>query len=622
MVAMSDATPEWTPMPAPPSDEISLRELYLVLRRNALWILGVAIVTGAVAYFFVASRPEQFESHAVVVYEAPPVAVRGGDAFAASLVTAFPYEAYEALAFDRVRVAAVLERAAGVDWSIDQFLGRARLARRSTANSATLTVEHAVRAPSAEQAAQAAQTWADLTAAAVRETIRFRVVESGAVADRASELRADLEAAEDALSVFASTDASTELRAREAYLVQRLQELDRRGVDAMVTLESLRVERGVRLADVEVLRGERSTLTGTDERAYAGERSDDVLTRAGERAREARDAWRIAADRLATFDAATPLELWQVELVAVQERITEALTTEGMLMEALSQERAHVRAATEALARLPTVVTLRTALIEDGGLAAALGGEAPLTGTPVVTETQNPVRIETEQALEIAIRQVAGLEAALVDLSRRLPELRAREAELRAGLAEGSVAREDLEREARTAALLATELAATEGALTASTSDDVRLAPSGPLAQAEDALRTLERRVAALEAEMGAVDDAARAAGAELVALRITLATLDRERARLQRDHDLAASLYRDVAALAPSLEVIEVLAPLGVRILSAAYVPARGEASRPMLIGILAAVVVAFGMIVLVLLREAIAERPGGGSAVRLEEA
>jgi predicted nucleic acid-binding Zn-ribbon protein len=798
MASMSDATPERTPMPAPPSDEISLRELYLVLRRGAGWIVGATVLMGLAAFLFLSTRPAQFKSEAVVVYEAPPVSVRGGDAFAASLVTAFSYDAYEALAFDRLRLAEVLAAVPEVDWSVDQLISRANLERRSAANAAVLTVVHAVQAASPEVAAAVAQAWADFTTAAVRETIRARVADSQTVSDRVAELRANLEVAEDALLRFTAGDEAQQLRARESSLIQRLQSLDGRRAEvlvelavlvaeraerdaevatlaterstltatgeaafagasagevvarasaraveaegawrsaadalavfdgatplglweaelasltqrlqaldgqraaALVELAGLSAERGARASDVEVLRVERSTLTATGEAAFAGASAGEVVARASARAVEAEGAWRSAADALAVFDGATPLGLWEAELAATRSSITQARTTRERLIGDLAEVRSQLVAATQALGRIPAVATLQTALIDASVLADVLAGDADFGDRVAVTETQNPVRVESEQAFELLLRDVARLEAALADLDRRIPELERREADLRARLAVGSADRSALEREVGVSASLARELVATAQAVDGSSGEvrlapssrlaeaeaalrtvdrrvaaleaevraveveaaaalgreadlrarlavgsadrsalerevgvlaslardlaltaqavegspsDVRLAPSSRLAEAEAALRTVDRRIAALRAEVDAVATALATATGELTQVRAERAALELQRTRLQRDYEFIEGLYSDIAALTPSLEVIEVLAPMGVRILSAAYVPARAEASRARLVSLLAAVVAAFGAVVLLLLREAVAAPAG----------
>jgi predicted nucleic acid-binding Zn-ribbon protein len=803
MASMSDATPERTPMPAPPSDEISLRELYLVLRRGAGWIVGATVLMGLAAFLFLSTRPAQFKSEAVVVYEAPPVSappvsVRGGDAFAASLVTSFSYDAYEALAFDRLRLAEVLAAVPEVDWSVDQLISRANLERRSAANAAVLTVVHAVQAASPEVAAAVAQAWADFTTAAVRETIRGRVADSQTVSDRVAELRANLEVAEDALLRFTAGDEAQQLRARESSLIQRLQSLDGRRAEvlvelavlvaeraerdaevatlaterstltatgeaafagasagevvarasaraveaegawrsaadalavfdgatplglweaelasltqrlqaldgqraaALVELAGLSAERGARASDVEVLRVERSTLTATGEAAFAGASAGEVVARASARAVEAEGAWRSAADALAVFDGATPLGLWEAELAATRSSITQARTTRERLIGDLAEVRSQLVAATQALGRIPAVATLQTALIDASVLADVLAGDADFGDRVAVTETQNPVRVESEQAFELLLRDVARLEAALADLDRRIPELERREADLRARLAVGSADRSALEREVGVLASLARELVATAQAVDGSSGEvrlapssrlaeaeaalrtvdrrvaaleaevraveveaaaalgreadlrarlavgsadrsalerevgvlaslardlaltaqavegspsDVRLAPSSRLAEAEAALRTVDRRIAALRAEVDAVATALATATGELTQVRAERAALELQRTRLQRDYEFIEGLYSDIAALTPSLEVIEVLAPMGVRILSAAYVPARAEASRALLVSLLAAVVAAFGAVVLLLLREAVAAPAG----------
>jgi len=699
MASMSDATPERTPMPAPPSDEISLRELYLVLRRGAGWIVGATVLMGLAAFLFLSTRPAQFKSEAVVVYEAPPVSVRGGDAFAASLVTAFSYDAYEALAFDRLRLAEVLAAVPEVDWSVDQLISRANLERRSAANAAVLTVVHAVQAASPEVAAAVAQAWADFTTAAVRETIRARVADSQTVSDRVAELRANLEVAEDALLRFTAGDEAQQLRARESSLIQRLQSLDGRRAEVLVELAVLVAERAERDAEVATLATERSTLTATGEAAFAGASAGEVVARASARAVEAEGAWRSAADALAVFDGATPLGLWEAELAATRSSITQARTTRERLIGDLAEVRSQLVAATQALGRIPAVATLQTALIDASVLADVLAGDADFGDRVAVTETQNPVRVESEQAFELLLRDVARLEAALADLDRRIPELERREADLRARLAVGSADRSALEREVGVSASLARELVATAQAVDGSSGEvrlapssrlaeaeaalrtvdrrvaaleaevraveveaaaalgreadlrarlavgsadrsalerevgvlaslardlaltaqavegspsDVRLAPSSRLAEAEAALRTVDRRIAALRAEVDAVATALATATGELTQVRAERAALELQRTRLQRDYEFIEGLYSDIAALTPSLEVIEVLAPMGVRILSAAYVPARAEASRARLVSLLAAVVAAFGAVVLLLLREAVAAPAG----------
>ncbi len=785
-----------------PSDEISLRELYLVLRRGFPRIVGATALVGLLAFLFLSTRPEQFKSEAVVVYEAPPVSVRGGDAFAASLVSAFSFDAYEALAFDRLRLADVLAAVPEVDWTVDRFFEYTSLERRSATNAEALTVVHAVQSATPELAARVAQAWADVTAEAVRETIRGRVADSRTVSDRVAELLSELEAAEVALSSFAALDEAPEMRAREAALIQRLQDLDGRRAVVLVELEVLtaeRVERGAEVAtlarergtltatgeavfagasaaevqalvsarsaaaeatwrsaadvlaafdtatpltlweaelasltqrlqaldaqrsagfvdlaslaaervarafDVEVLRLERSTLAATGEAAFAGASAGEARALALARSAEAEVARRSAADALAAFDAATPLGLWEAELASTRAEITLAATTRMRLVGELSEVRAQLGAVVDALGRVPALATLQTALIDASVVAESLERGIDFGERAAVTETQNPVRVESEQAFEFLLRQASRLEAALADVDARIPELERREADLRSRLAVGTAERAGLEGDVAVWTSLARSLATTAGALDGASSDvrlapttrlaeaeaalravdrrhavleaemraleaesnaaflreadlrrrlavgtaeraalereagvaaslardlaltaqalagaepDVRLAPSSCVAAAEAELRTVDRRIAALKAEVEAVAAAHTTAAGELLRVRAERAELELQRTRLQRDYEFVESLYRDIAALTPSLGVIELLAPLGVRILSAAYVPVKAEASRAPILALLAAVATAFAAVVLLLLREAVAV-PGGSPIV-----
>lgn len=76
------------------SDEISLRELYLVFKRGLLLISAIAAVAGLVAFAVMSFRPNTYEAESTVLINPSPVRAQGPGNLSFNLANSIAYEAY------------------------------------------------------------------------------------------------------------------------------------------------------------------------------------------------------------------------------------------------------------------------------------------------------------------------------------------------------------------------------------------------------------------------------------------------------------------------------------------------------------------------------------------------
>jgi uncharacterized protein involved in exopolysaccharide biosynthesis len=199
---------------APSHDEVSLRELYLVLRRRALAIVAVALIAGVAAYAVVATRPSVYLAEATTVVARAPIEV-GGTGLRFRPEVDITFDTYQTLAFTRGVLEEVLPFHEAVD--VGGLRGALRLERvAGLPNQAPglLAVAHHVRSEDAAQAAAAASAWARATIATTRRLLleNLDVVETITGAGLTA-ARADLEAAEAELEAFRASSGVESLRA-------------------------------------------------------------------------------------------------------------------------------------------------------------------------------------------------------------------------------------------------------------------------------------------------------------------------------------------------------------------------------------------------------------------------
>jgi uncharacterized protein involved in exopolysaccharide biosynthesis len=214
MAVMTDDPTVRDARAAPPHDEISLRDLYLVVRRRALAIVAVAVIAGLVAYAAMGRSPAVYLAEATTVVARAPIDVDGtGLRFRPEVDITF--DTYQTLAFTRAVLEEVLPFHEATDVAgLRGSLRLERVAGPPNQASGLLAVAHHVRSGEAGHAAAAANAWATATIATARRLLleNLDVVESITGAGLTA-ARAELEAAEADLEAFRASSGLESLRA-------------------------------------------------------------------------------------------------------------------------------------------------------------------------------------------------------------------------------------------------------------------------------------------------------------------------------------------------------------------------------------------------------------------------
>ena len=171
--------PSPPPRPAAHDDEVSLRELYLIVKRGLPLIAIVAVVAAVVTYLAVILAPDRFESEATVVSAPTTVQVQGEGTLAFEPRSAITFATYEDISTSRATfertVSALREDGVAAPDGPRDLLAAAtveQLTGPSNASDSTpLTVVHRISWSDPQLAARYADAWADATVEQVRSTL-------------------------------------------------------------------------------------------------------------------------------------------------------------------------------------------------------------------------------------------------------------------------------------------------------------------------------------------------------------------------------------------------------------------------------------------------------------------
>ena len=240
------------------SDEVSLRELYLVLRRRFLWIVAAALLAGAAVFAVMATRPAEFVAEATaVVARAPAVVARTQTGVAGEPGLLFQpevdvtFETYVTLAYSRGVLEAVLEAVPQADLNLAAMrdaLVLERLAGSANQTAPLLAVAHRARARESAVAVALADEWTRATIATVRGLLSESLEAVERITSAELDLaRTGLEQAESTLRDFReANDAAADperlmgTRLRAVALAERRDELQRLVAAREAELGSLR----------------------------------------------------------------------------------------------------------------------------------------------------------------------------------------------------------------------------------------------------------------------------------------------------------------------------------------------------------------------------------------------
>jgi uncharacterized protein involved in exopolysaccharide biosynthesis len=199
-----------------PSDEISLRELYLTVRRRSAWIVLAAVIVGLAAYAYLSTLPASYVAETTTVVARAPIEVDLGTNLRFRPEASVSFETYTTLALSRGVLEAVLpfHEREGVE-ALEGVLDLELIAGSEAEPATFLAVTHRVRSEDPAAAAASASAWVEATVATVRSLLLENLDAVEVITgDTLTLTRERLHAAEAALERFRAGAAPEALRAR------------------------------------------------------------------------------------------------------------------------------------------------------------------------------------------------------------------------------------------------------------------------------------------------------------------------------------------------------------------------------------------------------------------------
>lgn len=250
MASMSNAPVRQAAALASP-DEVSLRDLFLVIKRWWMVILLAALVAGIAVVVYLRSRPPVYLATATAAVSRVPVDVQTSSSLLVRPDLNVTFETYQAVAMGQAVLAATAAAVPEAGLSVEQLrpmLELQRLVGAANQVSELLVVNHLARSQDASTSARLATAWAEASLAAVQAVVRENLGSLRSFGDDTLELAgAQLSRAEQALRDFrVRADVQTE--------PQRLEQL-RRSLDTVGdALALVRVLLPARQAELASLR--------------------------------------------------------------------------------------------------------------------------------------------------------------------------------------------------------------------------------------------------------------------------------------------------------------------------------------------------------------------------------
>lgn len=239
--------PAQPPHAATPSDEISLRELYLVLKRRAVWIALAAALAAVAAFAFLSLRPARYVAEGTAAVARAPISleVDVGTNLRFTPEVSVTFETYQTLAFSRGVLEQVVALHEAEDLSrLEGALELERIAGTANQPSTFLAVAHRVSSGDAEIAARTAQAWMAATVATVRDLMLENLdTLEDMTGDALVGSRERVAAIERELETLLAEAAPDALRRQITSLDAAIADLTRARIDARGERDAYRAER-------------------------------------------------------------------------------------------------------------------------------------------------------------------------------------------------------------------------------------------------------------------------------------------------------------------------------------------------------------------------------------------
>jgi uncharacterized protein involved in exopolysaccharide biosynthesis len=399
--------------------EISLRDVYLILKRNTGIILIVPIIFAVLAalYAFFIADPV-YKSEANLTIQTTPVQSKIEDKIETSAVTVFTSDQIETVATSRPILDKLIEQIrvsnnAPTNWRVDRFdagsleknlkIKFPKPNARGTIDASLVTLE--VSAPSAKLAAEVANAWALETNKALN------VLPQERVKDSINTLQGEITRAGVALSeaekIFQTFSDTSNLTLNQAELGSATGE--RAGLDPLIaqarqSLIQTQAELSQRNKDL-ILAGSTVGVTADNTQALGvvtnGQTLGQVRRTLNNQVMAAKTRMLVANEALRQFNATNDAPLLRGRIAQNEARLVEINAKLQSFNSILKTLNARLQQARSEIKLQPELLTLERELLSDPVIGAAVQSRDPklndLVGLKLQNQEVNPVYRELLQ---------------------------------------------------------------------------------------------------------------------------------------------------------------------------------------------------------------------------------
>ncbi len=415
-----------------PEQEISLRDVYLILKRNATIILITPIIFAVLAalYAFFIADPV-YKSEANLTIQTTPVQSKIEDKIETSAITVFTSDQIETVATSRPILDKLIEQIrtsnnAPTSWRIERFdagsleknlkIKFPKPNARGTTDASLVTLE--VSAPDAKLAAEVANAWARETNTALNFLPQERVKDS------INTLQGEIDRAARGLS---DVEKKYEEYANRSNLALEQAELgsatgERAGLEPLIaqTKQSVlqtEAELGQRTSDLKLAAQtlgvipENSVILGV---TTNGQTLSQVRQTLVDQVGVAKNRMLTANEALRQFNATNDAALLRGRISQNEARLVEINTKLQSFDSTLKTLNAQLQQSRQEIKTQPRLLTLERELLSDPAINAAIQSRDPKLNDLIGLKLQNQ---EVNPIYQSLLQGIIGLEASIRTLT-------------------------------------------------------------------------------------------------------------------------------------------------------------------------------------------------------------
>jgi uncharacterized protein involved in exopolysaccharide biosynthesis len=593
--------------PQQTESEISLREIYLIIRRNIVVVLAIPVIFAVLAALYAYLIADAvYKSEANLTIQTTPVQSKLEDKIETSALAAFTSDQIETVALSRPILDNLLESIrtsnnAPTSWRIERF-DASSLARKlkikfpkanrlGNIDPSLVTLE--VSAPDPKLAAEVANLWAGQTNTALNLLPQARVDDSiktlqGEIS-RAADLLGKAEVKYQsytngsnlALEQAELAGATSERAGLESLIAQTRQgllqteaELTRRNSDLALAAQTLGVI------------PENSVILGV---TTNGQNLAQVRATIVAQVENSKRRMLAANEALRKFNSTNDANLLRGRIVQNENRLIEINTKLQAFASSLKTLTAQLQQARQEIKTQPKLITLERELLSDPAINAAIQAQDPKLGDLVGLKLQNQ---ETNPIYQQLLQNIIGLESNIRTLTAEReaiqPEAKNRQVQLdsdRVRLAALNKQAEPLALEVKNAQAIYetanTQLSQLEG-ISESLLSQIRVENTNPEYQR---LRTLVNDLSSttkrLQVTLKGYEARAKALDVRIETLKASVAKNSLASTRVSQTLDLAREQYKVLSQKLTDLTIEKASSKSLAQVLVPAFAPSRPEGSR-----------------------------------------